>query len=151
LSDCRIFRDGRVRFLVVEVLILSTPSVEVIGRFGIVNVRNEFNGTFEQVVPVYSFEERMSLDFFGTSCTESSSSVGAEESIDEIASVGGDFDLAFVPVESTREDVVKHLLGCFVVEGREAVDESAEKVRLISETLSGGSTMYEKQKLTRNR
>jgi hypothetical protein len=139
LSNGWVVGYARIGFLVVEVLVLRSSSVEVIGRFGIVNVRNEFNGTFEQVVPVYSFEERMSLDFFGTSCTESSSSVGAEESIDEIASVGGDFDLAFVPVESTREDVVKHLLGCFVVEGREAVDESAEDVLLVSDEGSSQS------------
>lgn len=138
LSNCWIFCDTRIRFFVVEVLVLSTSCIEVVGRFRVVHVGDKFDRTFEQVVPIDAFEEGMSLDFFRSSSSETTTGIGAEKPIDEILRVCGDFDLTFMPIEATREDIVEDFFGSFVVEGREAVDES---VRLLMVSLALGQTV----------
>jgi hypothetical protein len=55
LSNCWIVGDTRILLFVVEILGLSSSGIEVVGVLGIVNVGNELDGTFEQVVPIDAF------------------------------------------------------------------------------------------------
>lgn len=127
-SRCCLNLELLGRFIVGEDLVGRRSSgVKVVGVLGVCNLGHKVDLAAEEVVPIDAVEKGMRLDLGGSVGAQSSLGVRAEQSLHKVASLGREVDFLVVPFDTARQDVLEHLLGRFVVEWREAVQEPAKE------------------------